>query len=69
MDKYAYRATLGEFRENEFNLNISRWVHTFEEGALIDVKAVQAEIKSLEKELATVWREMVQHLKKLGVDE
>ncbi len=69
VDKYAYRATLGEIRENEFNLNIPRYVDTFEEEAEIDVNAVQAEIKSLEEQLATVRREMSKYLKELGFDK
>ncbi len=69
MEKYAYRATLGEIRENEFNLNIPRYVDTFEEEAEVDVKAVQAEIKSIEEQLASVRREMAKHLKELGFDE
>ncbi len=69
IDKYAYRATLGEIRENEFNLNIPRYVDTFEEEAEVDINAVQAEIKSIEEQLATVRREMSKYLKELGFDE
>jgi type I restriction enzyme M protein len=69
VDKYAYRATLSEIRENEFNLNIPRYVDTFEEEAEVDIRAVQAEIRSLEEELAAVRREMAKHLKQLGFDE
>ncbi|MGA2260065.1 MAG: type I restriction-modification system subunit M [Acidobacteriota bacterium] len=69
VEKYAYRATLGEIRENEFNLNIPRYVDTFEEEAEVDVNAVQAEIKSLEAQLAAVRREMAKHLIELGFDE
>jgi type I restriction enzyme M protein len=68
IEKYAYRATLGEIRENEFNLNIPRYVDTFEEEAEVDVNAVQAEIKSLEAQLAAVRLEMAKYLKELGFD-
>jgi len=65
--KYAYRATLAEIRENDFNLNIPRYVDTFEEEQEIDVVAVQREIDQLEKELADVRQEMAGHLKELGL--
>ena len=40
VDKYAYVATLDEIAENDFNLNIPRYVDTFEEEEEIDVAAV-----------------------------
>lgn len=40
VDKYAYLATLEEIAENDFNLNIPRYVDTFEEEAEIDLMAV-----------------------------
>ncbi len=50
--KFAHRASLGEITENDFNLNISRYVDTFEQEEDIDLKAVQQEIARLEAELA-----------------
>ncbi|WP_394538334.1 type I restriction-modification system subunit M [Lysobacter enzymogenes] len=67
-DKYAHVATLAEITENDFNLNIPRYVDTFEEEQEIDVAAVQREIDDLEKELAEVRIRMRQHLKALGVE-
>lgn len=65
-EKYAYRATFAEIQENEFNLNIPRYVDTFEEEEPIDIKAVQGEIDQLETELASVQGEMKKYLKELG---
>lgn len=65
-DKYSYLATFNEVKENEFNLNIPRYVDTFEEEEEIDIVAVQAEIEALEADLAKVREEMVGHLKELG---
>jgi type I restriction enzyme M protein len=65
-DKYAYRATLKEIKENDYNLNIPRYVDTFEEEAPVDIKATQAEIKRLKEELAVVEIQMDQYLKELG---
>ena len=65
-DKYAYVATPNEIRENDFNLNIPRYVDTYEEEAEIDIPAVQKEIEQLETELAEVQEKMKEYLKELG---
>ena len=65
--KYAHRAGLEEIKENEFNLNISRYVDTFEEEEEIDIKAVEAEIEKLEGELVEVRKKMKGYLKELGL--
>ncbi|MGI8892847.1 MAG: type I restriction-modification system subunit M [Bacteroidia bacterium] len=66
-DKFSYVATPDEIQENDFNLNIPRYVDTFEEEAEVDIKLVQKEINALEKELKTVQTEMDKYLKELGV--
>ena len=63
--KYAYRATLEEIRENEFNLNVPRYVNTSEEEQEIDVVALQTEIDGLEAELVKTRTEMRQYLREL----
>lgn len=68
VEKFAYRATLEEIRENDYNLNIPRYVDTFEEQAAIDLPAVQREIDDLEAQLADVRKEMRKHLKNLGIE-
>jgi len=67
VDKYAYRATAQEIADNDFNLNIPRYVDTFEEEAEIDLGAVKKEIAQLEGELATVRQKMDGYLKELGL--
>jgi len=66
-EKYSYRATFEEIKENEFNLNIPRYVDTFEEEEEIDIKATQKEIEQLEEELAEVRMEMNNYLKELKI--
>lgn len=66
-DKYAHVASLGEIAENEYNLNIPRYVDTFEEEEEIDVAVVERQIERLEGELAEVRVRMKQYLKELGV--
>lgn len=64
-DKYSYVATLEQIIENDYNLNIPRYVDTFEEEAAIDIKAVQLEIKRLETELLEVQQQMNKYLEEL----
>ncbi len=66
IEKYSYRAGLNEIKENEFNLNIPRYVDTFEEEEEIDIPAVQREIDDLDKQLAEVQKEMRGYLQELG---
>lgn len=66
IDKYAYRATLKEIAENDFNLNIPRYVDTFEGEEEIDIEAVQQEIDGIEAELAKTRKQMAVYLKELG---
>lgn len=51
IDKYSYVASLGEIRENDYNLNIPRYVDTFEEEDPVNLEEVSAELKSVEREL------------------
>lgn len=64
-DKYSYVASFEEIEENDFNLNIPRYVDTFEPEPPVDMQAVQEEIKGLEVELTQVQKEMAEYLKKL----
>lgn len=66
IDKYSYVARPEELEENEFNLNIPRYVDTFVEEEEVDIPAVQNEIEQLEQELAKVRSEMDEYLKDLG---
>lgn len=69
VDKYAHVATLEEVKENDFNLNIPRYVDTFEEEEEIDIFATQKEIEGLDKQLAQVRSQMNQYLQELGISE
>lgn len=67
MPKYSYRATLDEIRENDYNLNIPRYVDTFEEEAPVDIQAVKKNIADIEAELAQVQEQMKKYLDELGL--
>jgi type I restriction enzyme M protein len=64
--KYAQRSKREEVVENEFNLNIPRYVDTSEQEAEIDIAALQTEIEGLEAELNKTRKEMNHFLKELG---
>jgi type I restriction enzyme M protein len=65
VEKYAHVATFEEIKENDFNLNIPRYVDTFEEEEEIDIDAVQREIDRLETELVDVRAKMAAMLKEI----
>jgi type I restriction enzyme M protein len=65
-DKFSYVATFEEIKENDFNLNIPRYVDTFEEEAEVDIAAVQKEIVKLEGELQKVRKDMDKYLDELN---
>lgn len=66
VDKYAYFASLEEIRDNDYNLNIPRYVDTFEEEEEIDLMAVRAERQQLKAQLAELEGEMAKYLEELG---
>ena len=68
IEKYSHRAGPEEIAENDFNLNIPRYVDTFEPEEEIDVAALQQEIDQIEVELVEVRGRMKGYLKELGVD-
>lgn len=68
-DKFSYVATPEEIRENEYNLNIPRYVDTFVEEEEVDIAKVQTEIEVLEKELASVQNEMKKYLTELNINK
>ena len=67
VEKYAHCASLTEIEENDYNLNIPRYVDTFEEEEEIDIHAVMAEIKELESKRAELDAEIEKYLKELGL--
>lgn len=66
-DKYSHVATLAEIRENDCNLNIPRYVDTFEEEEEIDLDAVVADIRKIDLESADMDEKIAQYTKELGI--
>jgi len=68
IDKYSYLASRNEIVENDYNLNIPRYVDTYEEEEDIDIVAVQNEIDTLEDELLSVQKKMKSYLEELNLE-
>lgn len=67
IEKYSYVATLDEIKENDYNLNIPRYVDTFEEEEPVDMEAVKKNIENIKAELTKVAAQMEKYLKELGL--
>ena len=67
IEKYSHLATFEEIKENDFHLNIPRYVDTFEEEEEVDLAKVKADIADLELQLKDTQEKMRGYLKELGV--
>jgi type I restriction enzyme M protein len=66
-EKFSRKVGFDEIKENDFNLNITRYVDTFIEEEPIDIKANLKELAELEPELQKLEKQMADYLEKLGV--
>lgn len=66
IEKYSYIATQEEIAENDYNLNIPRYVDTFEEEEPIDIVATQQELASIKSEMKVIEEQMAAYLNELG---
>lgn len=67
IEKYSYNATLEEIKENGYNLNIPRYVDTFEEEDPIDIGVVKNRLSEIDKEIEEIDKELEGYLKELGI--
>jgi type I restriction enzyme M protein len=67
VEKFAYLATKAEIIENDYNLNIPRYVDTFEEEDIVDMEEVAEKISSIKLELTEVEAQMAKYLEELGL--
>ncbi|SUZ33982.1 putative type I restriction enzymeP M protein [Roseibaca ekhonensis] len=67
LERYSYVAPITEVAENDYNLNIPRYVDTFEEDEPIDLSAVTTGLKSLEGEMATTDATIAVFARELGI--
>ena len=66
-NKYSYKASLEEIKENDYNLNIPRYVDTFEEEEEIDLDEVSFELKALELDMKVTDEEIASYCKELNI--
>lgn len=67
IDKFSHVATIEEIEENGYNLNIPRYVDTFEEEELVDIEEVQSNIVRLKDEIAEAEKQLEEYLRELGL--
>jgi type I restriction enzyme M protein len=68
-EKYCRTVSLDEIKENDYNLNISRYINTTEEEEQIEVAQALVELRDLEKERNIIEQKMYFYLKELGYGE
>ncbi len=67
IDKYSYVARLEEVRENDYNLNIPRYVDTFEGEEPIDIAAVASELKELDNDMKAIDETIEKYCSELNI--
>lgn len=68
IEKYSHKATIEEIEENDYNLNIPRYVDTFEEEEPIDLDEVVREIRKIDEEMKEVDAKIIKYCKELGIE-
>lgn len=69
VDKYSHKAGINEIKENEYNLNIPRYVDTFEEEEKIDINEVAKKLKELNKEEINLQTKIAQFCDELKINK
>ena len=69
VERYAHLASIKEIRDNDYNLNIPRYVDTSEEEPEIDLKEVEHQLNEVEKEIEKLQEVINKQLRELGVIE
>lgn len=67
IDKFAHKAYMSEIIENGYNLNIPRYVDTFEEEEPVDLDAVRNRIKTLDSETKAAIDKAESFMRELGL--
>ena len=66
-DKYCHIATMEEIKENGYNLNIPRYVNTFEESETIDISLIQKSLATHIENSKKIDSELDAYFKELGI--
>jgi type I restriction enzyme M protein len=67
-EKYSHLASIEEIRENDYNLNIPRYVDTFEAEEQVDLTAVARELKALDADMAKLDAQIRDYCAQLGIE-
>ncbi|HHG3404782.1 TPA: class I SAM-dependent DNA methyltransferase [Vibrio parahaemolyticus] len=65
VDKYLRVVDIAEIKQNDFNLNISRYIDTSEEDVRINIELVLSNLKSIDQELSEIDSKLSKHLAQL----
>ena len=68
IDKYCHIASLSEIQENDYNLNISRYVDTFEEEEEVDLAELAQEIRNIDQQIKAVDQEILRFCEELQIE-
>ena len=68
IEKYAKIATLQEVKDNDYNLNIPRYVDTFEVEDEIDLNTIAQQLKALEQQSQNTDKVIAEFCKELGIN-
>jgi type I restriction enzyme M protein len=68
IEKYSHKATLKEIKDNDYNLNIPRYVNTFEEEKKVNIAAVSNKLKGLEKKMKSTDAELKTFCRQLKIN-
>ncbi len=66
VEKYMRVVDVSEIKENDYNLNISRYIDTSEPEVEVDIKAVHQKLSKLEEREAVIDKKLAEFLKELG---
>ncbi|OAB41796.1 type I restriction-modification system subunit M [Paenibacillus antarcticus] len=69
VEKYAHLASFDEIKENEFNLNIPRYVDNFAEEATVDMADIGSTIQDIRKEKEELESSIYEMMSSLQFDE
>ena len=68
IDKYAHKASIAEIIENDWNMNIPRYVNMMDDEEEIDIEQIRDEIKELQEKQAMVEKELESRLREIGIN-
>jgi len=68
-EKYSHIAKLEEIKENDYNLNIPRYVDTFEEEEVVDLDKVSKELKQLDIDMKDTNDTIKNFCDELGIEK